>query len=48
MTSLIQKLQIKADMQGAVFETPPEVNLGLADDKRAEADYAIAFVQKKK
>ncbi len=31
-------------MQGAVFETPPEVNLGLSDNKRAEADYAIAFV----
>jgi hypothetical protein len=31
-------------MQGAVFEPPSEVNLGLSDSKRAEADYAIAFV----
>ena len=44
MTPLIQKLQIKANMQGAVFELPAAVNLGLSDDTRAEADFAIAFV----
>ena len=31
-------------MQGAIFELPREVNLGLADSSQSKADYAIAFV----
>ena len=31
-------------MQGAIFELPREVNLGLADSSQSKVDYAIAFV----
>ncbi len=31
-------------MQGAVFELPADVNLGISNSTLAEADFAIAFV----
>ncbi|MCZ6559802.1 MAG: hypothetical protein O6931_02785 [Gammaproteobacteria bacterium] len=44
MTDLIQKLQIRDGMQGAVFELPSEVGLGLVNSTLSDADFAIAFV----